>query len=115
MSCCGKIASIVKGNVLEKADKLIGLPVDIKDMAFERFNICRNCDEVTWLTVTEYTEWLVKNGLEVVTHLDELETLPPLDKKPYRDGAKMVCRFCKCWLAKKVYVESEKCPQNKWI
>ena len=77
-----------------------------------RIRTCRTCDSNTWLKKTEYAGWLLKNGIKVLTHLEDLTVLPDLPKGT--EGKNLYCRLCKCFIPAKARVENETCPLNKW-
>lgn len=112
MTCCGKTKQIA-GKAKNIAKGFTALTVGIKyEFTDGRIRICRSCEWNTWLTRLEYSTWLLKNGIKVLTNFDDLTRLPMLPKKT---GAKNIyCRRCKCDIPMKARVEDSKCPLNKW-
>ena len=130
MGCCddklkktvgiaSKAVSIVKGNAELLSNtlksKLFFLQPDANGQAEIRKQICRDCDESTWLTAGEYMLWLKDHGFEVIQNLDDLTVLEKLPKSEYGQSKKLFCRLCKCWLPAKAAVKDEKCPLDKWL
>jgi len=112
MTCCGKTKRIIdKAGVIAKS-RLATVIGKKYEYAHVRRRICRTCEFGTWLTRREYAEWLLANGIKVLTNLDDLTKLPPLPKKT--EGNKLYCSLCKCPIVEKSNTESEKCPNNKW-
>lgn len=66
------------------------------------------------MTKTEYAEWLINNGKDIIGNFTELEKLPALPKMDKRDNTLMFCRLCKCELDAKCRVKDERCPLGRW-
>lgn len=117
MSCCGnkvrKVGQIVQGHVAVVLDAF-GLPEASCVRWASRQLICLQCSDQTWWTRREYLAWVSSQPAEVLKHLADLTVLPPLEKKAYERGRKLMCRLCKCWIPAKVRVKGEKCPRGKW-
>jgi hypothetical protein len=113
MTCCGKSKQITG-----KAKNIVkGLTALARGKKYEftdgRIRICRSCEFNTWLTKVEYSTWLLKHGIKVLTNFDDLTKLPMLPKKT---GAKTIyCRHCKCNIPAKARVKEMKCPLDKWL
>jgi hypothetical protein len=122
MSCCGKIAKIAAvatGTSMVAVDRLFWLPEEKSERAIERQDSCRECDNSTWMTESEYYKWIVANG-GIKKFLSEIEDLTQwvlLPKQQYGKKRKLFCRICKCWLPAKSYLKSETCPVNNpaWL
>ena len=85
------------------------------DATDDRIRVCHRCDEQTWLSIKEYFTWLKKNGVAILKNLDQLETLPRLEKfHPGPGRSNLFCRLCKCFVPAKARVENQKCPLGKW-
>ena len=117
MSCCGKskqyghitkgqkVGRIVKGTVRAMLGRK-------SRFAAERIRTCRTCNENTWLKISEYSQFLLKHGIDVIKNLDQLEKLPPLPKSD--KGRNLYCRICKCFIPGKARVDDEQCPLGRW-
>jgi len=112
MTCCGKAKRIARkaGTV---AKGYMAMATDKKyEFTESRVRVCRSCEYNTWLKKLEYSQWLLKHGIEVLTNLDDLTDLPMLPKKT--EAKNLYCRICKCFIPAKARVEDEQCPKNKW-
>ena len=110
MTCCGKSKLNKAKNIAKGFTALaVGRKYEFTD---GRIRICRGCDMNTWMTKLEYSTWLLKNGIKVLTNLDDLTVLPILPKQ--NTGKTIYCRLCKCDIPAKARVKDEDCPENKW-
>ena len=128
MSCCGgkikadiddvnisakihKIKNIIEGSVKEVIARRTG--IDFK-YAKERFAICENCENITWLKDREFLYWLKENKIDVLKKIDRLDELSDLPKMPHRAVTARDCIKCKCNILAKIHSKEEKCPEVKW-
>lgn len=118
MGCCGKISkalSIAKGNLAVVLEKINLLPADQFIYHSVRLRACRQCEHHTYLTESEFLDWIDAHGglVKFVAEIDALDQWPPLPiEKNEPPGAKLFCSLCKCWLPAKAYVKQEKCPNG---
>jgi len=111
MGCCGKPVRQIGAIAAGYMKALIGKQ---DDYSAGRIEICTKCEDNTWLTLKEYSQWLVENGIKVLRYFTQLEKLPMLEKKERTKGTKLFCRKCKCYLKAKTKREKEHCPIDKW-
>ena len=112
MTCCGKGKAIFhKGKNIAKGYTALVTGKEY-EFADARIAVCRDCEYSTWMTELDYAAWLLKNGVKVLTHLDDLTQLPMLPKQ--NTGRTIWCRLCKCNIPAKAAVTDEQCPKNKW-
>ena len=110
MSCCGKTKLNKAKNITKGFTALVvGKKYEFTD---GRIRICRSCHYNTWLTKLEYSTWLAKHGIDVLTNIEDLTSLPMLPKKT--EAKNLYCRKCKCFIPAKARVKDEKCPLDKW-
>jgi hypothetical protein len=116
MGCCGKISkglSIAKGNLAVVLEKINMVPADQFIYHSVRLRACRECEHHTYLTESEFLDWIENNGglAKFVAEIDTLEQWPLLlIEQNERPGTKLFCSLCKCWLPAKAYVKQENCP-----
>ena len=115
MGCCGKLSkgfSIAKGNLAVVLEKINLLPADQFMYHSVRLRACRDCEHHTYLTESEFLDWIENNGglVKFVAEIDTLDQWPPLPFQKEQPGAKLFCSLCKCWLPAKAYVKQENCP-----
>jgi len=107
-----KIKNIASGYVHWGIEKI--LPDSAKDKrAFvgKRLEACQACENRTYLTFSEYNEWICQNGgiAKFILEINRLEQWPLLpDNKDSHHGI-LFCRRCKCLLSAKANEKSEKC------
>lgn len=121
MGCCGdktgkvrKLAEIGASYVRLGTDALrITKPYKHTE---ERLDICRGCDDSTWMSLREYEAYLVANGItEIIENIDCLEKLPSPPKNPYsKKRRRLVCMLCKCLLRVKAGRGKNRCNAGKW-
>ena len=128
MSCCGgkikadmddanisakihKIKNIIEGSVKGVIARRTG--IDFK-YAKERFAVCENCENVTWLKDKEFLHWLKENKTDVLKNIESLEKLSDLPKMPHRAVTARYCIKCKCNIMAKVHSAGERCPEERW-
>jgi len=112
--CCGKIkkaTEIVKGYVVAATNSLV---VDENHFSVKRTDICKLCEDATWLERSDYLQWLKDNGVNVLKNFDDLTVLPMLEKHDFEKGKSLFCRICKCWIPAKTSLKDSKCPKDKW-
>lgn len=121
MGCCGghsgkvrAVGKIVSGHANRLFDQVFMVRGKRYRRAEQRQAVCMACEFQTWLTKSEYLAWLAANGIEVLTHIDDLTRLPMLDKHGFARGRSLFCRLCKCWIPAKAYSKDSQCPQDKW-
>jgi len=115
MTCCGKAKSVLKQG-RDIATGFVNLSVGKKyEFTDDRIRACQQCDEQTWMSAKECTNWLAKNGIKILTNFTELEKLPKLPKQEQDEKRRrLYCRLCKCYLPAKARVADMKCPLGKW-
>jgi len=108
MPCCGKqIRSIAAGHI----NLAIGRKLPTTD---DKLNICKECEEHTWLSPQEYYTWLLAHGIKVITHFMQLDKLPALPKHSQtKIRNKLCCRLCKCDLEAKARSDAD-CVLGLW-
>ena len=123
MGCCGghngkfhAVKNIISGHANRLFDQIfiIVRGTERYEQAQSREEVCRRCDQATWLRKYEYLKWLADHKIEVITHIDDLTALPPLDSQPYAPGKSLFCRLCKCWIPAKCYSPDAHCPLGRW-
>lgn len=121
MGCCGKqsgsvrtVKQIVSGHTHRLFDHIFMVRGQRYQRAHKREAVCRRCDQATWLRKRDYLKWLAANGIDIANHLDDLTSLPPLDKHDYEPGRSLFCRICKCWIPAKCYSPDAVCPLGRW-
>ncbi|HOK95556.1 MAG TPA: hypothetical protein PKW71_05460, partial [Anaerohalosphaeraceae bacterium] len=73
MSCCGKtirkVIHIAKGTMAD----MLGIKYEFTD---GRVRTCRNCENRTWLSASEYWEWVADHGgrMKFMAELDDLSS-----------------------------------------
>ena len=112
MGCCGKAKNIVKGKVGGVIKRSTGISVMESPHTEARIEICRGCDENTWMKKSEYAAWLLVNGIKIFRNFAQLEKLPKLPKQ--NTGRNIYCRICKCFIPDKARVDAEKCSLDRW-
>ena len=112
MGCCGKTINQVKSIMTG----YVRYATDVKyEFTDDRIQVCRKCDEQTWMSKGEYLKWLAKNKIDILKNFAQLEKLPRLPKQEQAKGRRnLFCRICKCFVPAKARVENEKCPIGKW-
>ena len=112
MGCCGKIITKV-GRIA------IGYTNLARDKKYEftddRIRACQKCIWNTWLTKDEYTAFLLRHNIKILTNFTQLEKLPLLPKHALdarRRG--LYCRICKCFIPTKASIEDEDCLKGFW-
>lgn len=119
MSCggCGKKAvQIVTGTVQSFVNNVFDKDIaEYKDWP-NRERVCHSCEHGTWLSLKEYSQWLIQHGIEVLKHFEDLTVLPDLPSKPKmpKIHKKIYCRKCKCDIQKKSMITDSECPLNRW-
>jgi len=119
MACCGnkkktgaKAGNIIKGYSRLAIDELLRLSEEKCEMTYVRINMCRGCEDNTWLSAMRFAAWVSLHAASQKT-LD-LDKLPALPKEPKGKGKKLFCRICKCFVPAKVRAADEKCPKGRW-
>jgi len=113
MTCCGKAKNIVRGYANLAIDKATG--ENKYEFTDSRIRTCHGCDKSTWLTWTEYYDWLKAQGVvNIIKNFDDLSKLPELPKKENRKGTKLFCMICKCFIPAAARVPEKKCELGKW-
>ena len=115
--CCGGLKSLY-GTIADNVARIIELKFKIPQTtcfeAEERALICKTCDEITWITKTEFA-FLVSNQLKKdIKKYEDLEELSMLPKKDYGKNRHPFCRLFNCYLSSKVRIKSQECDLKKW-
>ena len=119
MGCCGKTIEKVKNIAVGHTSLAVENATGIEALKYkhtdDRIRACWTCTYQTWMSRTEYTAWLVKHGIEVLTNFTQLEELPMLPKyKQSNKRRNLYCRICKCFIPAKARVKEMNCPKNVW-
>ena len=115
MGCCGKAKKAVR-----KARNITAGYVNLAtgkryEFIQHRLAKCSRCDEQTWMSGVEYSQWMLRHGVKVIANFTELEKLPRLPKQK-RSGKRdrSFCRLCKCYILAAIRVKNKKCLLGKW-
>ena len=114
MGCCGKTTILRQ---MASGYKNLMFPAHSNipaEEATRRIAVCKDCQDSTYLSKTEYAAWLVSNGMDILVHLEDLSRLPPLEKHPFTPGRSLFCRLCKCWIPAKARADGAACPKDQW-
>jgi len=119
MSCCGKIvvlSNIAEGSLKTLASNMMILPKNKYKFSDTRLDICRKCENHTWLTWYEYWQWVKEHGRieKFFRDIDNLIEWPLLPKNTYKKKTRLFCRICKCWLPARARLEGQECTLGLW-
>lgn len=104
MGCCGGTARQARRIVTGVINYVIGVKYEYTN---DRVRTCQKCDESTWLTISQFGKWLVKNGVNIVRSWKDLSALDKLPKEENGRGRGLYCRICKCFVPAKARVDWE--------
>jgi hypothetical protein len=107
-TCCGQAGSIAEGFYnLARGIKLKNTDRNIE--------ICKRCENNTFMGQFEYDAWLLKNGIKILRNFSQLEKLEMLPKfEQSKERNKMFCRICKCYIEAKARASRSDCSLNRW-
>ena len=97
---CGKVKNILRG--FAELAKIKFANNQPPDFAVKRGDVCIECEHRTFLNVAEWGWGFAKKGVDL-----------PINHNEGRFDV-LWCSKCKCCIAAKMLIESEKCSENKW-